>query len=176
MPREVLKAHPRDGAVFRMLAVARKIRADDPLLADLEAAWASPKVKGRDRAHLGFALAKAMEDTGQHARLFDFLNLANAAQRTTYPEDIAAQKAQIAQVYDRFADADLARAGGSDRDGFGPLLVTGLPRSGTTLVEEILVRHSAVEAAGYVPGRSEQVTGLLVRAAGAQRVIDDLSR
>jgi tetratricopeptide (TPR) repeat protein len=172
--RSLQKRAPRSGEIYRLLTAGEKLSADDPLIPAMQAAWADRKVKGRDRAHLGFALTKAMSDTGQAERMFDYLHPANAELRRLYPDEPQARADQLNRLRAAFQGADFSTPRGAARDSFQPILVTGLPRSGTTLVEDILARHSRVTAAGEVPGRLDQVEALLSDGAGGLRSPDTL--
>jgi tetratricopeptide (TPR) repeat protein len=98
-----------------------------------------------DRYHLCFALGKALEDRGRFAESFDYYARGNALTRASFrynPETLE----RIAQRQTSFATAEFFAA----RNGFGcessaPIFIVGLPRSGSTLVEQILASHSQVQ-------------------------------
>lgn len=113
----------------------------------MTAAWADRSVTGRSRTHLGFALAKAMEDTGQTDRVFAFLDAANKAQRAQFPFDLVARDAEIDGLIAAFKGAGFAPLS-EKPDDIAPIFITGLPRSGTTLVEQIIAAHPLVQAGG----------------------------
>lgn len=173
--RKLLERAPKDGVLYRLLSDGQKMGADDPAIPAMQAAWADRRIKGRDRAHLGFALAKTMSDIGRHDRVFTYLNPANAELRRLFPDDPKARATQLARLRAAYDGVDFTRPIGPAHDGFRPIFVTGLPRSGTTLVEEILGRHSKVTAAGEVPGRLDQVEALLSTPKGGLRRPDAVS-
>jgi Tfp pilus assembly protein PilF len=98
-----------------------------------------------------FSLAKALEDQGQFDRAFACLARANAIRRAGLSFDIDAAERRldaIAQVFDADRLASLKGFGlASDR----PIFIVGMPRSGTTLIEQILSAHPAVHGAGEAP-------------------------
>ncbi|MEM1428034.1 MAG: sulfotransferase [Pseudomonadota bacterium] len=145
--RGALKRAPKDGELYRMLTATRRVRKGEPLLSDMLKAHADKTVTGASRAQLQFALAKAMVDTGQHDRVFRYLNPANAAMRKAQPYDISARRQEVTQLIEAFRGADFSPSA-SAPEGPTPVFVTGLPRSGTTLVEQILASHPAVTGAG----------------------------
>ncbi|MBE9636144.1 tetratricopeptide repeat-containing sulfotransferase family protein [Salipiger mangrovisoli] len=143
--RALIKRHPATPELYRIFLATKKLSAGDPLLRAMEKLWAKRDLPDAQRLHLGFALAKAMEETGQTAKVFPYLARANALQRKAAPWDSAAQAREFAAV--RKAQAGLLPA----PDGAPPLrpiFVTGMPRSGTTLVERILAAHPEVGAGG----------------------------
>ncbi|RDC71338.1 sulfotransferase family protein [Rhodovulum sp. 12E13] len=145
--RRALKRAPRDGELYRMLVTTRRVRKGEPLLRQMLDAHADPAVTGRSRMQLQFALAKAMADTGQHDRVFRYLDPANAAMRAAQPYDIARRRAEVDGLIAAFRGGDFTPLAEAP-EGPRPIFVTGLPRSGTTLVEQILASHPRVTGGG----------------------------
>lgn len=140
--RRLLKKHPVDGELFRILVATRKLRPGDPLLKQMQDAHKSPQLTGLKRAHLDFALAKAFEDIGAYDRVMRHLKAANQAVRAAAPYEIGARRAEVRRVLDAFRGGRFAPR--SAEAGFRPIFVTGLPRSGSTLFEQILASHPEV--------------------------------
>lgn len=145
--RRALRLAPLEGQLYRMLVVTRRITPNDPLIPAMLRAHGDRRVTGLSRAELGFALAKAMADTGQHAQMFTYLGPANAAVRAAQPHDPRQRSAEVEGLIAAFRGADFTPLP-EGPDDIAPIFVTGLPRSGTTLVEQILASHSAVTAGG----------------------------
>ncbi|WP_116133320.1 sulfotransferase [Tropicimonas sp. IMCC34043] len=143
--RKALKLAPLEGQLYRMLTSTRKLKKGDPLIGAMQKAHADKRVTGRSRIQLQFALAKAMEDSGQFDRVFRYLNPANAAMHAAFPYDIARRKSEVDQLIATFRGHDFTPVGPGP-EGFAPIFVTGMPRSGTTLVEQILASHPDVTA------------------------------
>lgn len=138
---------------------AEKLAKDDPILGAMEAAFAAPCADedgGDERSNLAFALAKTYDDFGEYSKSFNYLKDAN---RIAY--DLEGQDANVARDGFELARRSFARsvdlwsAAGSTPQDFTPnsagprsIQITGMPRSGTTLVEQIISSHSQVEAAG----------------------------
>jgi len=103
-----------------------------------------------DRFHLDFALGKALHDVGQPDEAFAHFSKANALRLKTAPYD----PARIGGIVDRCiagftSQAFAERPGGSEaRD---PIFIVGMPRAGSTLVEQILSSHSLVEGTSELP-------------------------
>lgn len=158
-----LKKAPNDGELFRIYVTTYKVTPGDPILARMRKAHQDPAVTGFKRAHLDFAMAKALEDVGDHGQVFRHLDAANRAIRAQQPWDRAARRAEVDRVLAAFRGQSFRFEPG-DSAGLRPIFVTGMPRSGTTLVEAILGRHPAVTTAGEV-GYATRLAERLIHAA-----------
>jgi tetratricopeptide (TPR) repeat protein len=98
-----------------------------------------------DRLHLHYALGKALEDRDQHAGAFDHYATGAALRRLTLPYDSNAQTALVRRSMDLFTPAFFGARAGRGSPARDPIFIVGLPRSGSTLIEQILASHSAVE-------------------------------
>ena len=143
--RAAAAARPDFGDAYWSLANLKLYRFEDAEIARMRAEEASPTTALIDRYHLCFALGKALEDRGETAESWLFYDRGNALKRSESryrPEIIEANTTGQTQVCTR--DFFAARAGWGDprRD---PIFILGLPRSGSTLLEQILASHSQVE-------------------------------
>ena len=146
--RKAMEMAPKAGRLHRSFLTSEKLQAGDPLIARMEDALRDPGLSDDSRANFGFALAKAMEDTGQHERVFAYLRPANELMSKRFPFDFDALRDQTHAMMESLADADFNSMDIPGRPDYAPLFVTGLPRSGTTLVEQIVASHSAVTGGG----------------------------
>jgi tetratricopeptide (TPR) repeat protein len=138
-------ARPAYGDAYWSLANLKTYRFEAQEISNMRADEAAPATAPVDRYHLCFALGKAMEDAGDFAKAFHFYERGNSlvkSQSRYRPEPIERntrlQKAICTQEF--FA----ARVGWGCQDP-SPIFVVGLPRSGSTLLEQILASHSRVE-------------------------------
>ena len=131
------------GAAWLAIADLKRFTADDPDLAALQAliAAAGPETPGS----LFYALAKALDDTGTVDAAFAAYSQGADRMRALDPPDMAASRAFVDQVITGFTRETLALLPPSTVDSDRPIFVLGLPRSGTTLVEQILASHSGVK-------------------------------
>lgn len=146
--RKLQKKHPHDAELYRMLATTIRIQPNDPMIGAMRRLASHPRLSIQGKMHIHFALAKAMEDTGETAKVFGHLRKANAAQSQIWPFDAAARDAERKAVI--AAQSDLKPLAGAAGTKPGLIFVTGLPRSGTTLVEQIIASHSQVHAGGEI--------------------------
>ncbi|WGW04999.1 tetratricopeptide repeat-containing sulfotransferase family protein [Tropicibacter oceani] len=145
MLRKLIKRHPNQPELYRILLGGIRTRKGDPLVRQMVKLWNDPRLNDAGRVHLGFALAKALEEQGETGKVFAFLNRANALQAKIAPLDPQAKDREIAAVL-AAQDSDLTPIDGCMDP--RPVFVTGMPRSGTTLVEQIIAAHGQAHAGG----------------------------
>lgn len=142
--RKLIRQYPNEAQLYRIFLATKKLSPGDPLLQAMERLWTRKELKDEPRLNLGYALGKALEETGQPQRAFACFARANALQRKAAPFDSAAQDREFAAV--RAAQEGLSPVAGAAPLSPRPVFVTGMPRSGTTLVERILAAHNDVSA------------------------------
>lgn len=103
-----------------------------------------------DQLHLRFALGKALEDGGNYAESFEHYAAGNTARRNLVSYDADATTQRV-QTYEQVFNQGLFAGAAGGCDSTAPVFVVGLPRSGSTLVEQILASHSAVEGTFELP-------------------------
>lgn len=143
--RAVLAQHPGCGDAWRGLANMKTRPLAERDVESLKAALRQPALAPTaDRIAMGFALGKACEDLGRYPEAFAALNRANAELRSLNPWSAGAFHAHAEAM--RTASARLP-APVDERLGHEAIFIVGLPRSGSTLFEQILAAHPAVEGA-----------------------------
>ncbi len=144
-----LQAH--FGEAYWGLANLKTYRFEDAEVAQMQAALAAPQCTPADRYHLCFALGKALEDRGAYADSFAQYARGNELKRQeagySSEEFERAAALQISTCTREFFEA---------RKGFGcphagPVFIVGLPRAGSTLLEQILASHSQIEGTWELP-------------------------
>jgi tetratricopeptide (TPR) repeat protein len=119
-----------------------------------------------EQLHLGFALAKAYEDLGAHDRCMNHLLLANRLKRHSIAYDEAIALGGLARIRATFGPELLARGEAGGLASEVPVFVVGMPRAGTTLVEQILASHPSVIGVGERSDLTDAVAAM-VRSAPA---------
>jgi tetratricopeptide (TPR) repeat protein len=114
---------------------------------ELESLLAAAGLATADEVALRFALAKELEDLGEAERAFDQVAAGSTLQRCSIAYDSAAEIAAIDRIIAVQERSWLARTASGDCRA-DPIFVTGLPRSGTTLIERIVASHSGMSAIG----------------------------
>lgn len=144
--RKLLKKRPNDAELYRMFAATIRFTPHDPLIGAMRRLAKHPQLSPQGKMHVHYALAKAMEDIAQTDKVFPHIRRANAAQAALWPDDVVARTQEWEAVV--AAQANLTSLGDGTGSDPGVIFVTGLPRSGTTLVEQIIASHSQVHAGG----------------------------
>jgi tetratricopeptide (TPR) repeat protein len=133
------------GDAWWSLANLKTYRFSDAELEQMRVAEAAAATSAVDRHHLCFALGKALEDRGEYAPSFEYYARGNALKRTAsrYRPEVIEQNTRLQiEVCTRELFARHERSGAQAAD---PIFIVGLPRSGSTLIEQILASHSKVE-------------------------------
>ena len=111
-----------------------------------------PTVSDRHRAALlHFALAKAREDQGDADRSFAHYQAGNAARHAMFAYKAHSISAEVDRAIEFFTPARVAASGDHGHPSTEPIFIVGLPRSGSTLIEQILASHSTVEGTSELP-------------------------
>ncbi|HEV3181205.1 MAG TPA: sulfotransferase [Steroidobacteraceae bacterium] len=114
---------------------------------ELESLLAAGGLAAAEKVALHFALGKELEDLGEHGRAFEQFAAGCTLQRRSIAYDAAAEIAAIERIVATQDRAGLTRCASSDCQA-DPVFITGLPRSGTTLIERMIGSHSAMTAVG----------------------------
>ena len=114
----------------------------------MEAAFVTPGLEAAQRVRLHLALGKAADDLGDYALAMRHLDAADAVRRGSASFDLAAFDIEIDHLIDRITPNLIARAGEFGCDDATPVVIIGMPRSGTALVEQIISSHPEVVAGG----------------------------
>jgi tetratricopeptide (TPR) repeat protein len=146
---EALRIDPAITGVYVNLADSKTFKPGDPHLAAMEAlASKTDGLSKTDRLQLDFALGKAYADLKDFPRSFRHLIAGNAAKRASISYDESATMALFDRIEATFTPALIAeKSGGGDPSPL-PIFVIGMPRSGTTLIEQIIASHPLVYGAG----------------------------
>lgn len=147
--RHVLAVRPWAGMAWWGLADLKTVRMEESDIRDLQQALRSPRAGDDDLIAMGFALARALDDHGRYAESLQALEQANAIARQRQRWNAAAYSQAVDMLADFFAPPP---AGATDpRLGEDVIFIVGLPRSGSTLAEQILASHPQVEGSGELP-------------------------
>ena len=121
-----------------------------------------------DRTHLMFAMAKACDDAGNHKAAFSNYAAANSLWRGNAPDETEIYTRYGTRCRNLFTPEFFAARQNSGIEAFDPIFVVGMPRSGSTLVEQVLASHSAVEGTMELT----KILRIVRRLSGGERGIE----
>ncbi|QNN46178.1 sulfotransferase [Thermomonas brevis] len=149
--RRAIALKPGFGGAWWSLANLKTVRFD---AADIEAMRAQLRRGDLDddaRLHFEFALGKALEDAGEDADAFAHYARGNALRRRQLPYDAALGRERTRRAIRTYTRAFFAERAGAGCPAPDPIFVVGMPRAGSTLIEQILSSHPQVEGTMELP-------------------------
>jgi len=146
--RQSIRLRPDYAQTYYLLASARRQKSWDGDLKAMERMYRDPVTTDDQRLFLAFGLGKACEDLGRHDEAFAYFAEGNRLRRAISPYSIADDEAFIGRLKSAFDAGFFARHQGLGSPDRRPIFVLGMPRSGTTLVEQILASHPQVHGGG----------------------------
>ncbi len=147
--REALRLNPRNAQAWFSLANIKTVPLTLSEANQIDQLLRERSLNDDDRVRMGFTLAKALEDNRQYEKSFAALSEANRCKRRQMPWDAAEFSAQIDTMLE--ACADPADVTAPKTQGGEVIFIVSLPRSGSTLTEQILAAHPEVEGASELP-------------------------
>jgi tetratricopeptide (TPR) repeat protein len=149
--RSAISSQERHGEAWYSLSNLKTYRFDDGEVSTMQRLEAEPSLTPTDRVHLDFALGKAFEDRKDYAKSFDYYSRGNQIKKiqSRYNADsMTAELASQQTIVDR-ALIDRFKGAGCPAD--DPIFILGMPRAGSTLLEQILSSHSQVDGTLELP-------------------------
>ena len=143
---------------YELTAARRMTEADRPLIEQMQQVLQDPGLPEKARISLQFALGKTFDDLRDYPAAMRHYDTGNALMHRLQSLNHSACAARFNATMAAFTPESFAAAGGSADE--TPLLILGMPRSGTTLVEQILSAHSRIAAGGelgFWGGRDEEL-------------------
>ncbi|NVK57841.1 MAG: sulfotransferase [Alteromonadaceae bacterium] len=136
--------HPQFGDAYWSLANMKSYRFDEQSLNDMVQTEQQASMNIEDKIHLCFAIGKGFEDAKQYAVSFDYYSKGNQLKLNSVQYDIRrAEQAMEAQMKACQADLFSSKSGGFPSP--DPIFIVGMPRAGSTLLEQILASHSDID-------------------------------
>jgi tetratricopeptide (TPR) repeat protein len=162
--RAAIRAKPDFGEVYWSMANLKVFRFDAEEVAAMEEQMARDDLNESAEIHFRFALGKACEDLKDYDRAWHYYPSGNQQQRMLVKHDPVDMEDRQARIIDVFSAEFIADNEGNGCTAADPIFVIGLPRSGSTLVEQILASHSQVEGTAELP-----LLGKMTAAMGRYR-------
>ncbi|HBO13748.1 MAG TPA: hypothetical protein DD491_13250 [Halieaceae bacterium] len=149
--RSALASRERHGEAWYSLANLKTYRFDDAELAAMERVLATPGLSAADRVYLSFALGKAEEDREDYAASFHHYAQGNRLKRAASRYDADAMSRELAAQHEHCDRALFESRQGAGCRAPDPIFLVGMPRAGSTLLEQILSSHSQVDGTQELP-------------------------
>ncbi len=160
---------PDFGDAYWSLANLKIYRFDDTQIAAMRKLEAAPSTQLVDRYALCFALGKALEDNGDYASSFTYYERGNRLKREEVGYDWRKITKEIGLQIEHCTPALFAGLAGSGSQAADPIFILGLPRAGSTLLEQILASHSQVEGTMELPN----ILALAHKLDGRRRIDEE---
>ncbi len=162
--RRTVELSPGYGEAWWSLANLKTFRFEPTDVESMLAQVRRPDLTVDDRFHFHFALGKALEDAGDYRRSFEHYAEGNRLRRTLIEYEGEAVSERVRQCEALFTHEFVASRAGSGCPAQDPIFIVGMPRAGSTLLEQILSSHSAVEGTMELPD-----IGAIARDLGGRR-------
>ncbi len=175
--KRCIELKPENGETYWSLANLKTYKFDDEMIAQMEAMIEREDVREQSLVNFLFSLAKAYEDRKDYEKAWQYYARGNATQRELVSYDPIQNEVYNREIIDVF-DADMVarlRELGGCNDA-APIFVLGLPRSGSTLIEQILASHSQVEGTSELAYMSRIAHNLSQTAERKMRFPKGMSR
>jgi tetratricopeptide (TPR) repeat protein len=148
---ECIRQRPEQGETYWSLANLKTYRFDDPTVAEMERRVTDGKLSTQSEVNFLFALGKAWEDREDYERAWAHYSRGNSKQRATVSYDPVQTETMNDRLLRTFGREFLASRTDAGLDDPAPIFIVGLPRSGSTLLEQVLASHSQVEGTSELP-------------------------
>jgi len=158
--RRALEINPNFGPSQRQLSSITKFQTGDAEVEELEEMVLKVGMDDSQRADVYFTLAKAYDDTKEFAKAFPYLQNANQIVRKDIDYDSKTNTNFVNRIIDTYSKEFFANHKGQGAASEVPTFIVGMPRSGTTLTEQIISSHPQVHGAGELMKLSELTAGM----------------
>ena len=170
--RTVTQQHPTHGEAYYSLANLKTYRFDDADIERMQAQERDGNLGYMDRVYLNFALAKAFEDRRDYSTAFSYYETGNGLKKSQSRYDAQQMTDEFAATRATCSAELFTQTGG--HPAADPIFVVGLPRAGSTLLEQILSSHSQIDGTLELPN-IVSLSQRLRRQGGYPNALMDLS-
>ncbi|PIB23085.1 hypothetical protein BFP76_08645 [Amylibacter kogurei] len=173
--KRAMELDPDNAEFCLRYATSNKIDPSDPIFTRLKKIADDTEQPLDNRRSASFAITKILEDAKEYEQAFPYLKLANDLNLEIYPYDVAERVTYISQLQELFADFSVSDASVHGYTDAAPIFVTSMPRSGSTLVEQIIASHSQVTGVGEVGHAVTTARSLILREGGKFQPADKIT-
>jgi tetratricopeptide (TPR) repeat protein len=172
---KAIQENPRYYEAHRNLSAIKKYKKNDPQIHQLESLYSNINLTKPDKKNLSFALAKVYEDLGENEKFFKFLNEGNNLRKQELNYSFESSNNFHLSLLKAFkSPPKIISQNEKNKSTIRPIFVLGMPRSGTTLVEQIISSHHEVYGAGELNNLKKFATPIFLSHANSNnKVIND---
>lgn len=146
--KQALKIKPDFALAYENLSALVTYYDYDDDIQKMEALFNSDNTSASEKVYLGFALGKAFQEIKEYEKSFNYTHQANKLKRGSFNYDVNRNITMMDDIKKLFTTEFLDQFSDASVSGASPVFIVGMPRSGTTLTEQILASHSMVEGGG----------------------------
>jgi tetratricopeptide (TPR) repeat protein len=146
--RKALEINPEYAKAYLSLSKNKKFTEYDDDIRAMESLFSKKRISDEDSVHLAFALGKAYEDLGNFDKSMEYVIKATRLKRDSYDYSFSESQEEFDRVKEVFSPDFFSSHHDSGDPDHTPIFILGMPRSGTSLVEQILASHPDVYGAG----------------------------
>lgn len=165
--KRAIEINPNNVQARYNLSRAGKAREEGLDAPELEEMLKSAKLEPIERSNVHFTLGKIYDDLERHAEAFEHFRLGNDFDERSMPFDTTGHAKSIDKMISVFSKNFFGRRQGFGCDSQTPIFILGMPRSGTTLLEQVLATHPKVYGAGELDQISNLVNAISAECPGA---------
>jgi tetratricopeptide (TPR) repeat protein len=159
---KTVSINPKFADAFRNLSKLKNFKISDPQIHQMKSLYSEKGLNISDKVKMCFALAKVYEDIGEHEKFFKFLNEGNRLRKTELNYSLNESKDFQISVMKLFNKAPpKINKSSLKSSNIKPIFIIGMPRSGTSLLEQIISSHNSVYGAGELTNLKETVSPTL---------------
>jgi tetratricopeptide (TPR) repeat protein len=157
--RKSIEYNPALGESYWSMANLKVFQFTDDEVSAMEQQSASDDLKEESQIHFLFALGKAYEDRQEYQKAWQHYHQGNQLKRSNVIYDPVENEQHLQKIRDAFSEEMFRANEGAGHQAPDPIFIVGLPRTGSTLVEQILASHSQVEGTAELPNLGNIANG-----------------
>ena len=169
-----LALEPENANIHRNLSTLKNFKEGDTQLIQIQSLLSSSSISKSERINLCFALAKAYEDLGKKDEFFKILNEGNKLRKEELNYSIESDLKKHTKLKNIFKLA-IKESSSYKPLAVRPIFIVGMPRSGTSLVEQIISSHNKVKGAGELPTLDNLITPIFNAYLSNNNIISERS-
>jgi tetratricopeptide (TPR) repeat protein len=160
--KSAIKIMPSLADAHYNYSIINEYKKNSSILKLLQMIYLDDSIDSHSSMLISFALAKAYDDIGEYSKSYKCLSKANLIRKTEINYDIGKDKELVNKIKNIFSDFNVLENTVTKKPlTIKPIFIVGMPRSGTSLVEQILASHSKVHGAGEITDLNSIITSLL---------------